>query len=46
MQLCAENGIKIHHTVPYIPQHNGVAERKNRALKDMTKCMIEYKYVA
>ena len=42
-QICAENGINIQHTVPYTPQQNGVAENKNRALKDMTTCMLESK---
>ena len=27
--------------VPYTPQHNGVAERKNIALKEMATCMME-----
>ena len=31
------------HSVPYTPQQNGVAERKNRALKEMETCMIETK---
>ena len=29
------------HLVPYIPHQNVVAERKNRALKEMDTCMIE-----
>ena len=29
------------HLVSYTPQQNGVAERKNRALKDMATCMME-----
>ena len=31
------------HSVPYTPQQNGVAERKNMALKEMETCMIEAK---
>ena len=27
--------------MPYTPQQNGVAERKNRALKEMETCMFE-----
>ena len=30
-------------SIPYTPQQNGVAERKNRALKEMTTCMMESK---
>ncbi|GKA78030.1 zinc finger, CCHC-type containing protein, partial [Tanacetum coccineum] len=29
-------------TVPYTPQQNGVAERKNRALKEMVNSMLSY----
>ena len=31
------------HSIPYTPQKNGVAERKNRSLKEMATCMIEAK---
>ena len=31
--LCKEAGIKTKLTTPYNPEHNGVAERKNRAKK-------------
>eukprot|EP00253_Pinus_taeda_P006208 PITA_06208 len=31
------------HTVPYTPQQNGVAERKNRTLKEMANCMLQSK---
>ena len=43
-QLCEENGIQMQHSVPYTPQKNGVAERKNRALKEMDTCMLEDKH--
>ena len=41
--LCEENGIQLQHFVPYTPQQNDVAERKNRALKVMATCMLETK---
>ena len=41
--LCEECGIQMKHLVPYSPQQNGVEKRKNRALKEMTTCMIEKK---
>ena len=31
------------HPVPYTPQQNGVDERKNRSLKDISSCMMESK---
>lgn len=30
--FCKENGIQIHHTVPYWPQMNGEVERQNREI--------------
>lgn len=33
-------GIKPQFTVPYSPQQNGVAERKNRSLTEMATCML------
>ena len=45
-QLCEENGIQMQHSVPYTPQQNGVAERKNKALKEMVACMLEAKYLS
>ena len=42
-QLCEEYVIQMQHCVPYIPRQNGVAERKNIALKEMTTCMMEAK---
>ena len=45
--FCTEQGIQQHHTIPYTPQQNGVAERKNHTLKDtlkeMANCMIQSK---
>ena len=31
------------HYIPYTPQQNGVAERKNRTVKEMETCMMEAK---
>lgn len=31
--FCTEHGIQLQHTIPYTPQKNGVAERKNHTLK-------------
>ena len=28
--FCTKQGIQQQHTIPYTPQQNGVAERKNR----------------
>ena len=39
----ADVGIQMHHSIPYTPQQNGVAERKNRPLKEMATCMMEAK---
>ena len=33
------------HSVPYTPQHNGVAERKNISLKEMETCLIHAKHL-
>jgi len=33
------HGIKHQCTVPYTPQQNGVAERKNRSLTEMARCV-------
>jgi hypothetical protein len=37
--LCHEAGIQLQHTIPYTPQQNGVAEWKNRSLKEMASYM-------
>jgi hypothetical protein len=38
--FCIEVGIKREYTVPYNPQQNGVAERKNRPIMEAAKAMI------
>ncbi|GJU88152.1 zinc finger, CCHC-type containing protein [Tanacetum coccineum] len=35
-----EHGIIVHRTPPYMPQHNGVSESRNRTLLDMVRFMI------
>lgn len=35
-----EMGIQTQFTAPYSPQQNGVAERKNRSLMEMARCML------
>lgn len=37
---CVEKGIKRQLTAPYTPQQNGVAERKNRSIMNMVRCML------
>jgi transposase InsO family protein len=36
-----EEGIKHEFSSPYTPEQNGVVERKNRTLMDMTRTMLE-----
>jgi transposase InsO family protein len=40
INFCIEAGIKRELTVPYNPQQNGVAERKNKTIIEATKAMI------
>ena len=39
-EFCAQHGIVHKVTAPYSPQQNGVAERKNRTLKEMMNAML------
>ncbi|XP_069145588.1 uncharacterized protein [Solanum lycopersicum] len=32
-------------TIPYLPQQNGVAERKNRTILNMARCMLKAKHL-
>jgi hypothetical protein len=43
ISYCTTQSIQMQHTVPYTPQQNGVAERKNCTLKEMDNCMIQSK---
>ena len=43
IQYCVDIGIQMQHSIPYTPQQNGVAERKNISLKEMATCMTEAK---
>jgi hypothetical protein len=42
MDFCAGEGIRRELTVPYNPQENGVAERKNRAIVGAARAMLHY----
>ena len=39
-EFCLQHDIVHQTTTPYSPQQNGVAERKNRTLKDMMNAML------
>ena len=41
-QFCKEMGIRHIYTMPYKPQQNGIAERRNRTLMDMIRSMMAY----
>ena len=44
-QYCESEGIRMEHSVPYTPQHNGVDERKNRSLKEIATCLLQSKNI-
>ncbi|KAL9429389.1 hypothetical protein AB3S75_031241 [Citrus x aurantiifolia] len=39
-EFCSQHGIKRQLTAAYTPQQNGVAERKNRTVMNMVRCML------
>nr|KYP45621.1 Retrovirus-related Pol polyprotein from transposon TNT 1-94 [Cajanus cajan] len=39
-QFCEDSGIEHQLTAPYTPQQNGVSERRNRYILEMTRCML------
>ncbi|MCO5586376.1 hypothetical protein L7F22_040316 [Adiantum nelumboides] len=41
--ILGKKGIKHQCTMPYTPQQNGVAERKNMSLMEMARCMLKAK---
>lgn len=41
--FCEESGIEHQLTAPYTPQQNGVSERRNRYILEMTRCMLHEK---
>ena len=41
-EYCKDNGIRHVNTMPYTPEQNGVAERRNRTLMDMSRSMMAY----
>ena len=41
-EYCDNNGIKRHLTAPYTPQQNGVVERRNRTLMEMTRSILKH----
>ncbi|GAU24164.1 hypothetical protein TSUD_83990 [Trifolium subterraneum] len=45
MKLCESEGI-VHEVIPpYTPQHNGSAERRNRTIMNMVRCMLKGKHL-
>lgn len=41
-EFCESAGIKHHVTAPYTPQQNGVIERRNRTLMEMTRSILKH----
>ncbi|KAE9618243.1 putative RNA-directed DNA polymerase [Lupinus albus] len=41
--FCKKEGITHEVTAPYTPQHNGIAERRNRTILNMVRCMLKQK---
>jgi len=42
-KFCEENGIPHEVIASYTPQHNDLAERRNKSLLDMTRSMLKLK---
>ena len=41
IRFCEENGVTRHLTAPYTLQQNGVVERRNRTLMEMTRSLMK-----
>lgn len=41
-EFCDDSGIERHLTAPYSPQQNGVVERRNRTLLEMTRSILKH----
>jgi transposase InsO family protein len=39
-EFCSNDGMVRHHTIPYTPQHNGVAERMNGTIISRARCTL------
>ncbi|CAA7055273.1 unnamed protein product [Microthlaspi erraticum] len=44
-RFCETSGVKRHLTAPYTPQQNGVVERRNRTLMEMTRSIMKHMHV-
>ena len=44
-EFCDKHGIKREYTIPRIPQQNGVVERQNRTVQEMTKSLMNEKNI-
>jgi transposase InsO family protein len=42
-KFCEQEGIVHEVIAPYTPQHNGIAERKNRSIMNMARSMLKGK---
>lgn len=42
-QFCRDHGIKRQLTAAYSPQQNGIAERRNRTIMNMVRCLLSEK---
>lgn len=40
-EFCKRKDIEHEVTTPYTPKHNGLAERRNKTLLDMARCMLK-----
>jgi hypothetical protein len=40
-EICEQAGIKRHFTAPYSPQQNGVVERRNRTVMEMSRALLK-----